>query len=44
MSGGREVSWLELRLMSEGREGMRNDEEGVGSGNVTRLLRLLKVD
>ena len=29
--------------MSEGRKGMRNDEEGVGRGNETRFLRLVKV-
>ena len=44
MSGGREVSLLELRFMNEGRKGMRNNEEGVGRGNETRFLRLVKVD
>ena len=29
--------------MSEGRKGMRNDEEGVGRGNDSRFLRLVKV-
>ena len=29
--------------MSEGRRGMRNDEEGVGRGNVLRFLRFVKV-
>ena len=32
MSGGREVSLLELRNMNEERKGMRNNEEGVGRG------------
>ena len=43
MPGGREVSWLELRFMSEGREGRRKNEEGVGRGNETRFLRLVNV-
>ena len=30
MSGGREVSLLESRYISEGRKGMRNNEDGVG--------------
>ena len=34
---------MELRFMSEGRKGMRNDEEGVGRGNEARFLRLVKV-
>ena len=29
--------------MSEGRKGMRNDEEGVGRGNDSRFLRFVKV-
>ena len=29
--------------MSEGRKGMRNNEEGVGRGNEARFLRLVKV-
>ena len=44
MSGGREVSWLSLRFMNEGRKGMRNNEEGVRRGNISRFLRLVKVD
>ena len=44
ISGGREVSCLELRYMNEGRKGMRNNEEGVGRGNEARFLRLVKVD
>ena len=44
MSGGREVNLLEWRLMNEWRKGMRNNEEGVGRGNVSRFLRLVKVD
>ena len=43
MSEGREVSWLELRPMSEGRKGTRNNEAGVGRGNEARFLRLVKV-
>ena len=43
MSGGREVSLLEVRFMSEGRKGTRNNEEGVGRGNEARFLRLVKV-
>ena len=35
---------MELRFMNEGRKGMRNNEEGVGRGNETRFLRLVKVD
>ena len=35
---------MELRYMNEGRKGMRDNEEGVGRGNVTRFLRLVKVD
>ena len=34
---------MELRFMSEGRKGTRNNEEGVGRGNLTRFLRLVKV-
>ena len=34
---------MELRPMSEGRKGTRNNEEGVGRGNETRFLRLVKV-
>ena len=44
MSEGREVSLLELRYMNEGRRGIGSDEEGVGRGNETRFLRLVKVD
>ena len=29
--------------MSEGRKGMRNNEEGVGRGNAMRFLRFVKV-
>ena len=29
--------------MSEGRKGMRNNEEGVGRRNVLRFLRFVKV-
>ena len=29
--------------MNEGRKGTRNNEEGVGRGNETRFLRLVKV-
>ena len=29
--------------MSEGREGTRNNEEGVGRGIVSRFLRVVKV-
>ena len=43
MSGGREVSLLELRFMSEGRKGTRNNEKEVGRGNDSRFLRLVKV-
>ena len=43
MSGGREVSWLELRFMSEGRKGTRNNGEGVGRGNDSRFLRVVNV-
>ena len=35
---------MELRSMNEERKGMRNNEEGVGRGNKTRFLRLVKVD
>ena len=36
---------MELRYMNEGRKGMmNNNEEGVGRGNETRFLRLVKVD
>ena len=34
---------MELRSMNEVRKGMRNNEEGVGRGNETRFLRLVKV-
>ena len=34
---------MSLRLMSEGRKGTRNDEEGVGKGKEARFLRLVKV-
>ena len=34
---------MELRFMSEGRKGTRNNEEGVGRGNEARFLRLVKV-
>ena len=44
MSGGREVSSLELSLMNEERKGMRNNEEEVKRGNEARFLRLVKVD
>ena len=44
MSGGREVSLLEPRFMSEGRKGTRNNEEGIGRNNSTRFLRVVKVD
>ena len=30
--------------MSEGRKGMRNNEEGVGRGNEMRFLRFVNVD
>ena len=30
--------------MSEGRKGMRNNEEGVGRKNEMRFLRFVKVD
>ena len=43
MSGGREVSRLELRLVNEGRKGTSNNEEGMGRGNETRFLRLVNV-
>ena len=33
MSGGREVSLLELSLINERRKGMRNNYEGMGRGN-----------
>ena len=29
--------------MSEGRKGMRNNDEGVGRGNEMRFLRFVKV-
>ena len=44
MSGGRELSLLEYRFMNERRKRMKNNEEGVGRGNETRFLRLVKVD
>ena len=34
---------MELRYMSEGRKGTRNNEEGVGRGSDSRFLRLVKV-
>ena len=34
---------MELRFMSEGRKGTRDNEEGVERGNETRFLRLVKV-
>ena len=34
---------MELRFMSEGRKGTRNNEEGVGRGKATRFLRVVKV-
>ena len=34
---------MELRYMSEGRKGTRNNEEGVGRRNETRFLRVVKV-
>ena len=30
--------------MNEGRKGMRNNEEGVRRGNVSRFVRLVKID
>ena len=40
---GREERLLDSKFMSEWRKEMRNDEEGVGRGNVSRFLRLVKV-
>ena len=44
MFEGRELSLFEVRFMNEGKKGMRNNEEGVGRGNDSRFLRLVKVD